>query len=73
MSKPFVSESMDVVTLEDGRYGVQITRMDALPQILGHFETRQEADAWVLQQSMLEDEAGMDNGIVKPGPSLDVV
>jgi hypothetical protein len=72
MSHLFSSNNMEVVTLKDGRFAVQIIATRALPRIVGHFDTREEADAWVLHQSMLNDELDMGAGVIKPGPSLDV-
>jgi hypothetical protein len=72
MSHLFSSHSMDVVKREDGSFAVQIIDTRSLPRMVGNFETREEADAWILQQSMLDDEAMMGAGVIKPGPSLDV-
>jgi hypothetical protein len=72
MSHLFSSHSMGVVRLEDGRFAIQIMGTRALPRMVGSFDTREEADAWILQRSMLDDEAIMDHGVMKPGPSLDV-
>ena len=72
MSHLFSSRSMDVITLENGYYGVRITAPEVLPQIVGGFETREEADAWIPQQGMAEDESVMGGMVLKPGPSLDI-
>jgi hypothetical protein len=72
MSKPLSVHTMEVVTLADGRYGVRITAPDSLPHIAGEFDSEEEADAWILQRSLREDEAAEGSGILRPGPSLDV-
>jgi hypothetical protein len=72
MSHLFSSRSMDVVRLDDGRFAIQIIGTRALPRRVGNFDSREEADAWILQRSMLDDEAVMGAGVIKPGPSLDV-
>ena len=36
-------------------------------------ETQEEADAWLLQQGELDEEAVMQDGLLKPGPSLDTL
>ena len=72
MSHQFSSRSMDVIALQNGHFGVKITTSDALPQIVGGFETREEADAWVLQQGMSEDESVLGGTVLRPGPSQDV-
>ena len=72
MSRQLSASSMEVVTLKDGRFGVRIFAQNLLPRMFGEFDTREEADAWVLQQSLLTDEAVADHGVLRPGPSLDV-
>jgi hypothetical protein len=72
MSKPLSVHTMEIVALAGGRYGVRLTAPDALPHIAGEFDTREEADAWILQHSLLEDEAAEGNPTLRPGPSLDV-
>ena len=72
MSSFMPLRSMEVVVLADGRFGVRVIESEALPRTLGEFETREEADAWVLQQGLLGDESGAPHHLMKPGPSLDI-
>jgi hypothetical protein len=72
MSKPLSLHSLEVVVLADGRYGVQIIAPEALPRVVGEFDSRDEADAWILRQSLLDDESAENRGLLRPGPSLDV-
>jgi hypothetical protein len=72
MSDSLSSRSMEVVALGNGRFGICIIGPDTLSRTVGNFETREEADAWLLQQSLLGDEESADHGVLKPGPSLDV-
>jgi hypothetical protein len=72
MSKPLSVQTMEVVALADGRYGVRISAPDALPHIAGEFASKEEADAWILQRGLIEDERAEGSDTLKPGPSLDV-
>ena len=72
MSTWLLPHTMEIVALADGRFGVRVFGGDTLPRTVGEFDTREEADAWMLQQGMLEDEAIEDHGVLKPGPSLNV-
>ena len=72
MSKRLSLHTMEVVALADGRYGVRITAPEALPRLVGEFDSKEEADSWILQRSLIEDEAAEGNPILRPGPSLDI-
>jgi hypothetical protein len=72
MSKALSVHTMEVVALADGRYGVRISASDALPHIAGEFDSKEEADAWILRRGLIEEEAAEGSGLLKPGPSLDV-
>ena len=69
MSNLFSSRSMDVVALQNGRFGIQIIGTHALSRTVGNFESRDEADAWILRQTLIEEQAEVDPAILKPGPT----
>ena len=58
---------MVVAALANGKFAVNAVRSNALNQQLGVFDTRTEAEAWILQRTMAEDEAANGTGILKPG------
>ena len=64
--------SMEVVALADGRFGVSVIESESLPRTVGEFDTREEADAWILQQGLLGDESAAPHHLMTPGPSLDI-
>jgi hypothetical protein len=72
MSKPLSMHTMEVVALAGGRYGVRVSAPESLPHIAGEFDSQEEADAWILRRSLIEDEAAEGGGLLRPGPSLDV-
>lgn len=72
MSKSLSVHTMEVVALADGRYGVRITASDALPRVVGEFDSEEEADAWILRRSLIEDESVEGDRMLRPGPSLDI-
>ena len=72
MSKRLSVHTMEVVELADGRYGVRITSPEALPHIAGEFDNEEEADAWILRRSLIEDESAEGDHTLRPGPSLDI-
>jgi hypothetical protein len=59
--------SMEVVALADGKFAVRAIGAGRLDDFLGEFATRAEAEAWLLQRSMTDDEHGYQTGIIKPG------
>ncbi|HEV2674879.1 MAG TPA: hypothetical protein VGV37_10085 [Aliidongia sp.] len=59
--------TMEVVALPNGRFAVQAIGSDTLDPIAGEFASRSEAEAWLLDRSMADDERAFDTGIVKPG------
>lgn len=59
--------AMEVVVLATGRFTVRTIGADAFDPDAGEFLSRSEAEAWILQRSMADDEAGFDTGIIKPG------
>jgi hypothetical protein len=72
MSTENLPRNLDVVVLAPGRFGVRLIEPDVLPRIIGEFATRAEAEAWLLQRALRDDEAAAGPGVLKPGPSLDV-
>jgi hypothetical protein len=72
MSKALSLHTMEVVALADGRYGVRISASDSLPHIAAEFDSQEEADAWILHRSLIEDESAEGDRTLKPGPSLDI-
>ena len=59
--------TMEAVALANGRFAVRTIGTDALDRVAGEFPTRAEAEAWILQRSMADDERAFDTGIIKPG------
>lgn len=59
--------TMEVVPLANGRFAVRTTGADALEPGVDEFPSRTEAEAWILQHSMADDERTFDTGIIKPG------
>ncbi len=60
-------EALEIVALSDGRFAVRATGPTVLESLLGEFDTRAEAEAWILARSMTDDEKGYQTGIMKPG------
>jgi uncharacterized protein YfiM (DUF2279 family) len=58
---------LEIVALTDGRFGVRKIGGAALDDLAGEFDTRAEAESWILQRSMTDDEAGYRTGLIKPG------
>ena len=59
--------TMVIVPLASGRFAVNAIRSNALNQRLGEFASRSEAEAWILQRSMVDDEIVYGTGILRPG------
>ena len=59
--------TMVVTPLADGRFAVSRICSNALNQRLGEFDSRSEAEAWILQRSMAGDEIAYGTGIIRPG------
>ncbi|HVJ52226.1 MAG TPA: hypothetical protein VM689_07180 [Aliidongia sp.] len=59
--------SLEIVPLATGKFEVRAIGGARLGQVYGVFDTRPEAEAWILQRSMIDDEAGFTTGIIKPG------
>jgi len=59
--------TLQVVALANGRFGVRATGSDASDAVLGDFGSRPEAEAWILQRSMAEEQLVFDTDILKPG------
>ncbi len=58
---------MEVVRQEDGRFAVCAIGGSALDPVLGVFDTQEEADEWMLNQSLLSEDNDSGLGIQKPG------
>ncbi len=59
--------TLQVVTLADGRFGVRAIGSDASDEVLGDFASRPEAEAWILQRSMADEQLVFDTDVIKPG------
>ncbi len=59
--------TLQVVTLGNGRFGVRATASDATDTVQGDFASRSEAEAWILQRSMADEQLVFDTDILKPG------
>ena len=60
-------EALDIVALPNGHFAVRATGRTVLESLLGEFDTRAKAEAWILERSMTDDERGYQTGILKPG------
>ena len=56
---------MEVVRQEDGRFAVCSMGDRSLDPVLGVFDTQEEADEWMLNQTLLGE--GSDLDVQKPG------
>ncbi|MCQ8278018.1 hypothetical protein NFI95_06110 [Acetobacteraceae bacterium KSS8] len=63
------SPVLEVVPLENGRFGVRATGGNALGRIVEEFDTENEADNWVAAHSKLSFGG---SGILKPGDGQNV-
>jgi hypothetical protein len=59
--------TMIVVPLANGRFGVSAICSNALNRQLGEFASRSEAEAWILQRSMVDEELAYGTGLIRPG------
>jgi len=59
--------AMVIVPLVNGRFRVSAIRSNALNRQLGEFASRPEAEAWILQRSMADDEIAYGTGLIRPG------
>jgi hypothetical protein len=59
--------TLQVVPLANGQFGVRATGSDASDAMLGDFASAREAEAWVLQRSMADEQGVFDTDILKPG------
>jgi hypothetical protein len=59
--------AMIVVPLANGRFGVSAICSNALNRRLGEFASRCEAEAWILQRTMADDEIVQGTGLIRPG------
>lgn len=59
--------TMVVSPLANGRFAVSAICSNALNRRLGEFGSRSEAEAWILQRSMADDEIAYGTGIIRPG------
>ncbi len=59
--------TLQVVTLASGRFGVRAIGSDASDALLGDFASEREAEAWILQRSMADEQLVFDTDILKPG------
>jgi len=59
--------TLQVVTLASGRFGVRAIGSDASDAVLGDFASQREAEAWILQRSMADEQGVFDTDILKPG------
>ena len=50
-----------------GGFVVNAICCSALKRSLGEFATRSEAEAWILQRSLADDDQILGQGILKPG------
>ena len=64
--------TMVIVPLANGRFAVNAIRSNALNQRLGEFASRSEAEAWILQRSMVDDEIVYGTGVLRPGDGQNV-
>lgn len=40
----------ELITLEDGSFGVRITEADRLPRVVTGFDSQAEAETWIFRQ-----------------------
>jgi hypothetical protein len=59
--------TLEVVPLPNGRFAVRQIGRDLVDGGAGEFASRAEAEAWILDHAMIEDEETFDTGVIKPG------
>ncbi|NPD66784.1 hypothetical protein HN018_25500 (plasmid) [Lichenicola cladoniae] len=60
-------QMMQVLQQPDGRYAVRDIGGIALDDVLAVFDSRTEAEEWLLDHALQGDEAGDGLGVMKPG------
>ena len=59
--------AMDVIALANGHFAVRSIGADLLSRIQGEFESRAEAEAWILRHAMADGAAAFGTGVIRPG------
>ncbi len=59
--------TMGVIPLANGRFAVRSIGPDLFGRITGEFSCRAEAEAWILQHAMADDQAAFGTGMMRPG------
>jgi hypothetical protein len=59
--------TLEVVSLPNGRFAVRSVGGDLVDGIAGEFATRAEAEAWIFDRAMVEDEDMLATDVIKPG------
>lgn len=67
MMSEFNAMTMVVSPLANGRFAVSAIASNALNKRLGEFDSRSEAEAWILQRSMAGNQIAYGTGIIRPG------
>lgn len=58
---------MEVLQREDGRYLVRDVGGVAIDDVLGVFDSRREAEEWLLDRSLKVEASDSGLGVMKPG------
>ena len=58
---------MEVVQQGDGRFAVREASGDSLYDVVGVFNSQREADEWMLNETIVQEQNGSGLNVQKPG------